>query len=131
MSVLSDGALKYINAHLGLELLIPEATLRFLNHLNVPADKLVKLTFKVSEVLGILRNQISIVGLVVEGRLAPLFVLLNLLKELRRCLDSEVLAHAELRKVNHWSRVDLVEKSVAVSRGVLEVSLEPLRLDHV
>ena len=131
MSVLGYGALKYIYAHLGLELLIPEATLRFLNHLNVPADKLVKLILKVSEVLRVLRNQISIVGRVVEGRLAPLFVLLDLLEELRRCLNSEVLAHAKLREVNHWSRVDLVEKSVAVSSGVLKVGLESLRLDHV
>ena len=58
-------------------------------------------------------------------------MLLDLLEELRRCLNSEVLAHAKLREVNHWSRVDLVEKSVAVSSGVLKVGLESLRLDDV
>ena len=109
MSVLGYGALEDINAHLGLILLVPEATLRFLDNLNVPADKLVELGLEVSEVLRVLRNQVSIVRMVIEGRLTPFFMLLNLLKELRRRFNPVVLAHAEPLEVDHWSWVDLLK----------------------
>lgn len=109
ISVVCNSTLCDIDAHLHLELLVPEFTLGLLNHFNVPADKMSQLRLEVTKVLCVLRDQVSIAILPLEWRLSPLIVLRNLLHQLGRSLNPLISAHAEAGDVDHGPGVNLIE----------------------
>ena len=131
MSDGSDGALNDVDSQLHLELLVPETTLGLLDDRDVPLDELRQLALEIAEVSLVLRNQVSIIGLVCKWSLTPLLVLLNLLEDLGSGLNLEIFANAEPGDIDHGCGVHLLKESIVVCDSMLEISLKALRIDDI
>ena len=119
-----------IDSHVSFELLIKDLLTRgILNHLHVPADELAHKFLKVSKVLSILADQVTIALLPLLVVIKAHFVLLNLRLQLFSHRKGVVLLNRELSDVYRCSWVDLLLELLQVVACKVEVRFQAGLLD--
>ena len=120
----------HIDTHLNFKFLVKELTRVVLYDLDVPLNKLFHQIFKVTKVLCILVDQISITDFPLLIRVHAILMVGNPVLQLVIHRETIVLFNTKLIDVNGDSWVHLCSKLLQVGAGVVEVGFQSSLLDQ-
>lgn len=124
-----DAFLLYIDSQLWLKQLIESRSRGILNHLDMPFDKHAHQSLKISKVLPILVNQVSIAHFPVLVVIHTVLMLRNLCQKFIRQREIKVLLRAELTDDDRDARVHLILQLLNVSHCVVKIGFQARLLD--